>query len=120
MTKCSLTPSVTLMAKIPTDCCDSFVNGRVVTTVNDSVFETSSPWRHAATTFELVKDTSKKILILYTDGGVDHRHTLESVRCSLVCLSLGLNLDMLIAGRCAPGWSFTNPAERIMSVLNLG
>ena len=30
-----------------------------------------------------------------------------------------LDLDMIITGRCAPGHSFTNPAERIMSILNL-
>lgn len=31
-----------------------------------------------------------------------------------------MNLDMLIHVRCAPGHSWTNPAERIMSILNIG
>lgn len=30
-----------------------------------------------------------------------------------------MNLDMLIHVRCAPGHSWTNPAERIMSILNI-
>ncbi|VDI69131.1 Hypothetical predicted protein [Mytilus galloprovincialis] len=30
-----------------------------------------------------------------------------------------MNLDMMILARCAPGHSFVNPAERVMSILNL-
>lgn len=29
-------------------------------------------------------------------------------------------MDMLIHVRCAPGHSWTNPAERIMNILNIG
>lgn len=29
-------------------------------------------------------------------------------------------MDLLIHARCAPGHSYTNPAERVMSILNLG
>ena len=58
-------------------------------------------------------------LIKYTDGGTDQRNTLESVKIATICLWKDLDLDMIITGRCAPGHSFTNPAERIMSILNL-
>ena len=57
-------------------------------------------------------------LIKYTDGGTDQRNTLESVKIATICLWKDLDLDMIITGRCAPGHSFTNPAERIMPILN--
>ncbi|POG62444.1 hypothetical protein GLOIN_2v1882875 [Rhizophagus irregularis DAOM 181602=DAOM 197198] len=60
------------------------------------------------------------IMCLYTDGGPDHRTTYGSVQVSLLCLFIRGNFDMLIAMRTAPAQSWTNPAERIMSILNLG
>ena len=36
-----------------------------------------------------------------------------------ICLFLQLNLDMLIALQCCPSQSLVNPAERVMSLLNL-
>ena len=55
----------------------------------------------------------------YSEGGTDQRNTLESVKCSLISLFNELNLDMVIACRCAPGQSWINTAERVMSVLNV-
>lgn len=43
-----------------------------------------------------------------------------SVKLSMICLFLQLDLDYLCAARTAPYHSFRNPAERIMSILNLG
>ena len=43
-----------------------------------------------------------------------------SVKLSLICLFLKLNLDYLCAGRTAPYHSWRNPVERVMAVLNLG
>lgn len=63
---------------------------------------------------------SKSVLFIYTDGGPDHRLTYVSVKLSLICLFLKLDLDYLCAGRTAPYHSWRNPVERIMSVLNLG
>ena len=31
-----------------------------------------------------------------------------------------MDFDMVILGRCAPGHSYINSAERIMSILNIG
>jgi len=56
----------------------------------------------------------------FTDGGTDQRNTLESVKCATLCLFKELNLDMIILARCSPGHSYINPAERVMSILNLG
>lgn len=59
------------------------------------------------------------ILLLYTDGGPDHRLTYYSVKVALICLFIDLDLDLLIAARTAPGHSWLNPVERVMSILNL-
>ena len=50
-------------------------------------------------------------LLKYTDGGTD--------QIANICIFRELHLDMLITGQCAPGHSFTNPAERIMAILNI-
>lgn len=121
MTKSSLTPSVTLQNDIPKSCDDSFVRGKVTVTVNDSVFQSSNPFRHAVTVSNILAGQGPiNILMKYTDGGTDHRNTLESVKCASICLFREMNLDMLILGRCAPGHSWRNQAERVMSLLNLG
>lgn len=60
------------------------------------------------------------ILLIYTDGGPDHRCTYMSVKLSMIALFLDLNLDNLIALRTAPSNSWANPVERIMSIVNIG
>ena len=118
----SLTPSVVLQCNIPDSVEQSFVRGKVTTVINDSVFQTSSPMRHAAILKKVIESLEKQpsVLLKYTDGGTDQRNTLESVKCASICLFKEFNLDMLIAVRCAPGQSYINPAERIMSILNYG
>lgn len=122
MNKGTLTPSVNLLCEIPSSIDTSFVRGRVFTAVNDSVLQSANPFRHAAFTAKVLanREERKPILLKYTDGGTDQRNNLESVRCANICLFREMNLDMLIHVRCAPGHSWTNPAERIMSILNIG
>lgn len=88
----------------------------------DTIFEPSSPSRHSAELANILKDSSVDypVLFLYTDGGPDHRITYLSVKLTLIALFRYLDLDYLCACRTAPYHSFRNPAERIMSVLNLG
>ena len=57
---------------------------------------------------------------MYSDGGPDHRCNYTSVKLSLIGLFKDLNLDRLVALRTAPGNSWANPVERIMSIINLG
>ncbi|GBC04781.1 hypothetical protein RclHR1_05870005 [Rhizophagus clarus] len=52
-------------------------------------------------------------IIIYTDGGVDHRTTFGSAQ-------LVGDFDFLAAVRTAPYYSWSNPAELIMSIINLG
>ena len=118
-----LIPSVYLKVEIPTEPDKSFVRGQVTTTVNDGIFQTSSPYRHAASIQKILEESEEEtpsVFLRFSDGGTDQRNTLESVKVSLIWLFKGMNFDMVIAARCAPGQSWTNPAERIMSILNIG
>lgn len=121
--KGSLTPSVCLHVDIPNDATESFYRGQVHVTLKDSIFQPSSPFRHATEIMKILKptneDTPNPCLLLFTDGGPDHRTTYAAVKLSLIILFKMLDLDILIAARTAPGHSWVNPAERIMSLLNL-
>jgi hypothetical protein len=59
-------------------------------------------------------------LLMFTDGGPDHNCKHLSVQTALLALFLLGGMDTLIVLRTAPQQSWTNPAERIMSVLNMG
>ena len=108
----SLTPSVVLQCYIPDSVEQSFVRGKVTTVINDSVFQTSSPFRHAAILKKVTESLEKQpsIILKYTDGGTDQRNTLGSVKCASICLFKEFNLDMLVSVTCAPGQSYINPA----------
>ena len=53
-------------------------------------------------------------------GGPDHRLTYASIQIALINLFLARDLDFLCAVRTPPYHSWKNPAERIMSILNIG
>ncbi|XP_033730726.1 uncharacterized protein LOC117320173 [Pecten maximus] len=122
-----LVPSVTLVTDIPKNPNDSFFQGHVYVTTKDKVFEASSPFRHASEVTRILRDhhsddqidLATPILCIMTDGGPDHRVTYETVKTSLLEMFMQLDLDMLVAIRTAPNHSWTNPAERCMSILNL-
>ena len=119
-TRCSLTPSVALVIDIPDSIEGSFYHGRVYVGVKDSIFEPSSPHRHATELNSLLtqQNDPNPILMLYTDGGPDHRVNFLSVQLSLIAVFLARDLDCLIAVRTPPFNSWKNPAERVMSELN--
>ena len=125
---CGIIPSVCLQVDIPDEPRGSFYHGDVHITVKDKVFEASSPHRHAAETVKIVRNfssddsinCSKPILVRYTDGGPDHRTTYSSVQLCAILEFVALDLDMFVAVRTAPNQSYNNPAERVMSLLNLG
>ncbi len=119
----SIIPSVALLIDIPETFEGSWYKGKVFVGSKNAVFQASSPLRHAcelhATLLRKIGD--KSILLIYSDGGPDHRLTYISVKLSLIALFLNLNLDILIiACRTAPNHSWRNPVERIMSIVNIG
>lgn len=120
--KGSLTPSVVLQCYIPEITDKSFVRGQVSVFLNDSVFQASSPFRHAVQLIKSIREQVEvpAVLLKFSDGGSDYRNNLQSVQCSLICNFKELDLELLVAARRAPGQSWINPVERVMSVLNLG
>ena len=58
-------------------------------------------------------------MLLVTNGGGDHNVSHASVQVALICLFFYLDLDMLVAMRTCPTQSWTNIAERVMSILNI-
>ena len=57
--------------------------------------------------------------MVYTDGGPDHHVNFLSVQLWHIAIFLARDLDCLIAVRTPPYNSWKNPAERVMSELNL-
>ena len=55
-----------------------------------------------------------------TDRGSNHKTNFGSMQISLISLFFKGDFDMLIAMRTAPYNSWANPAERIISIYNLG
>ena len=115
-TKFSLIPSVVLQNAIPDDITGSWYQGKVFVTLKEATFEASSPMRHMAELSAILDSLScdKKILMIYTDDGPDHRVTYLSVQVTLIAAFMKLE------ARTAPCQSWRNPVERIMSTLNLG
>ena len=76
-TKAKFTPSVVLVHNIPDSIEQSFYQGSVFVTLKDSVFQASSPLRHAAELSRILQQkvnfVLKPILLVYSDGGPDHR-----------------------------------------------
>jgi hypothetical protein len=116
--KGSLTPSVCLEVDIPDDD-SSFYRGAVHVSYKDSIFQASSPWRHSAEMAKMLQDKGEVpvCLMLYSEGGPDHRITYHAVKLLFIVLFKKLHLDFLAAGRTAPGHRWLSPAERIMSIL---
>ena len=122
-TKFSLVPSVCFVIVVPEKVSDSWYNGRVFVGVKDSIFQPSSPIRHATEVTDVLSKCYSQVppmLFIYSDGGPDHRLTYVSVQISLIALYLHHDLDYLCVARTAPCHSWRNPVERVMSLLNLG
>ena len=123
-TKFSLIPSIQLAVDIPNDIAESWYSGKVFVGLKEGAFEPSSPHRHMTELVDTIQSqnllTEKSVLFLYSDGGPVHRLTYLSVQLSLIALFLKLDLDYLCAARTAPCHSWRNPAERVMSIVNLG
>ena len=100
----------------------SFYKGQVHVGIKDTIFEASNPWRHAAEMSQLLftYHPSKKILLLYSDGGGDHNLTFNNVQLSIISVQKKHDYDAVIIARCAPNQSFRNPPERMMSIIGSG
>jgi len=121
-TKFGIIPSVVLINDIPDEFSGSWYQGQVNVLLKESAFEPSSPMHHATELSCILENQveNNHALLVYTDGGPDHRVTYLSVQVALISVFLKFDLDFVCAARTAPCHSWRNPVERIMSTLNLG
>lgn len=123
---CGIVPSVLFRVNIPPDGRDSFYDGEIHATRKDKVFQPSTAIRHATDIISILRELSVEvdldvlILFVYIDGGPDHIPTFWGVQLANILMFIALDLDLLVTARTAPMASYNNPAERCMSLLNLG
>ena len=119
----NIIPTVFQQPEIPEKLEGSWYRGKVSIDVHDAVFEKSSAYRYPATIIKMSgQATNAKhspYHFKFSDGGSEHHTILVKVQLGLIALFKMLNLGMVIAARCAPGQSWTNPVERQMSILNI-
>ena len=119
----NFTPSVNLVCDIPDSPSASFYSGQVHVGIKDSIFEQSNCLRHVVELLSVLRkenDELQPILTIFSDGGGDHNIKFLYNQCMLLALFKLGDFDVLNAGRCAPAQSYINPAERAMSLLNIG
>ena len=91
--------------------------------LKEAANEPSSPLRHCTELTKILSSeedfANKPIILIYSDGGPDHRITYLTTKIALICLFLRCDLDFLAAVRTAPYQSWRNPVEHIMSILNV-
>jgi len=85
------------------------------------MFEASSPYRHGTELSALLslQGNNSPMMFIYTDSGPDHCINYLSVQLTFICLFLIHDLDYLVAVGTPPYNSWKNPAEQVMSELNL-
>ena len=99
-------------------------------TLKDVIFQASTPVRHATELLarnprtKNVMKIPKKCLtptfaLAFTDGGPHHNISFLSVIISWLGYFILGRCDILVVARTTPTQSWTNPAERLMYVLNL-
>lgn len=89
--------------------------------LKDAIFQQSSAMRHATEVVSRLKtEPNKEFLFFGTDGGPDHNVSLVQVILSYVAIFLETKKDLVVAVRTPPNFSVINPAERLMSTLNVG
>ena len=59
------------------------------------------------------------MMFVYTDGGPDHLVNFLSLQLTYICLFLVHDFDYLVAVHTPPYNLWKNPAEQVMSELNL-
>lgn len=119
----NLTPSVDFIVDVPNVVTKSFFSGDIYVGIKDSIFQGSDPLRHIVELLIVLRLQRAELppyLCLFSDGGGDHNVTFLFVQCMLLALFRIGNFDVLNVGRCAPNQSYINPAERCMSLLNIG
>ena len=121
----TLIPTVVLSHEIPDDINGSRYRGQPYVFIKVSATEPSSALRNAAELKSVLiarysdLHSISPIILLYTDGGSEHRTSFLSVKIAVIALQKSLNADMIVALRTAPGHSYRNPPKRVNCILNI-
>lgn len=120
--RAQLVPSVMLVVAVPYILTHAaWYEGVSTVTIKNSIFEASSAMRHAAEVLKNLPlpELSKPVYVSYTDGGPDHRTSFISVILAAIAIWRKGDFDIFVHARTPAGLSIRNPAERVMSVLNI-
>ena len=81
-TKFGLVPSCILVIGLPEEISDSWYRGQVFVSLKETVFEPSSPFRHACELHQVLTSLllDKRVHFVCSDGGPDHRLTYVAVQ----------------------------------------
>ena len=121
----TLIPTVLLSHEIPNNIDNSWYRGVPYVYLKLAATEPSFALRKASEVKWVLiskfgENNIPPIVILYTDGGPEHRATFLSVKIAMTALQRALNAVLLVALRTASGHSFRNPVEKVNCILNLG
>eukprot|EP00873_Tetraselmis_striata_P001256 jgi/Tetstr1/421520/TSEL_012467.t1 len=103
--------------------------GQCHVVLKDSVFQPSTPPRHAAELMSIARSCSMRgditrgtpgVAFIMSDGGPDHNVSFYTVIASWLALFMELEMDVLTISRTTPTQSYMNRAECCMSELNKG
>jgi len=91
-------------------------------TINDSIFQQSSPIRHVVELLAINKRFNRKpeaFTLVFMDGGSDQNNSVINMELSWLAYFILACADSLVVGRTTPTQIWTNLAERVMSDLDL-
>ena len=92
-------------------------------TLKDAIFQGSSLVRHDVELLAIMNSRKGNIpdsfVLAFADGGPDHNISFLNVITSWLGYFILGRYNFLVVARTTPTQSWTNPAERVMYVLNL-
>ena len=123
------TASISLQCNIPDVILGSFFVGdddngscMIFLALRCSTFDPFEVFDHCAQLIDVMKRAklNPTVLMLQTDGGIDHSLKRLATKLALIALYIELDLDHLVVLCCAPNGLARNKVERSMFILNLG
>ena len=119
-TKMSFSPSVSIDLDLPEEIGESFHTGQVYVGLKENSFQPSTCLRHLTEYSIADSISSYPIECHYHDGGCDHNVRHLRSKLANIAYFLKKDLDFLCSVQTPPKHSWKNPAERVISVLNIG
>ena len=116
----SFSPSVSIDLDLSEEIGESFHTGKVYVGLKENSFQPSTCLRHLTEYSIADSISSHPIECHYHDGGCDHNVRHLRSKLANIAYFLKKDLDFLCSVQTPPKHSWKSPAERVMSVLNIG